>query len=634
MLHTDEPRGGVTDYTEGQQTRVAAARGIDRAGIPLFANRSLALRLWRSWAYLYITLGIVSMFMYAQTAFLAPSTYGGAASASLGADLIRTTDSGRIDVIARGVKPQGPLARAGVHEGDRLRLDIRWNDFRTLAAGEVFGFVRVSPGTPKHFALVVPEYQGHSTNVGNYRFLITMFDLSVGLLLFFRRRGDVGAEALGMAFIAATISSNFPSSPGWSIFWITVAYSGVALTPLLILAFAMSFYSRHTRQLSKLETATYAVLILGLVLGFAIGFYSNYFAYTSPLIRLSLTLLFIEVIFAYAASVGYFARGYVTASGSVRARYGLLLIALLLTFCLTAVQTYSFFVLKLARMDPENPLYDVNVVLSFVGPLLFAYAVLRHRVIDLGFVLNRTLIYGGISAIMLSAFGLTEWVVGHILQPQGRNESAVLDAAIAVVVSLGFNRVHDFVERYVEALFFRSWHENAERLNRFVTEASFVTRGDNLKAAFVNELARFTGGASTALYVSDDEAGYRVFADATPFPAFIDVDDPTLVAMRAKRGPIYPADTASTLPAALALPMLHRNELLGLVLLAAKPGGDSYRPDEVEDLCNAAHQVGNDLHALKIDQLERERVELSLAVQRLENENAVYRRVGGFRHDR
>jgi hypothetical protein len=244
-------------------------------------------------------------------------------------------NSGRIDVIARGVEPQGPLGRVGVHEGDRLRLDIRWNDFRTLAVGEVFGFIRVSPGTPKHFALVVPEYQGHSKNVGNYRFLITLFDLGVGLLLFFRRRGDVGAETLGMAFIAATISSNFSSSPGWS-----------------------------------------------------------------------------------------------------------------------------------------------------------------------------------------------------------------------------------------------------------------------------------------------------------PFPTFIAVDDPTLVAMRAKRGPIYPTDTASALPAALALPMLHRNDLLELVLLAAKPGDDSYRPDEVEDLCNATHQVGNDLHALKIEELERERVKLSLAVQRLENENAVYRQVGEFEGDR
>ena len=197
--------------------------------------------LWRTCAYACILFAVVSTFMYAKTAFLEPATYGGVASASLGGALLRTTDNGRIDVVVKGLKPDTPLARAGVHEGDRLRLDIPWNDFRSLGTGEVFGFTRVAPGKPQHLQFVVPEFMGHSKEVGNVRFLITLFDLGVGLLLFFRCRGDVGVEALGMAFVASTISSNFPASPGWSLFWIGVAYAGVAATPFLTLAFAMHF---------------------------------------------------------------------------------------------------------------------------------------------------------------------------------------------------------------------------------------------------------------------------------------------------------------------------------------------------------------------------------------------------------
>jgi hypothetical protein len=83
------------------------------------------------------------------------------------------------------------------------------------------------------------------------------------------------------------------------------------------------------------------------------------------------------------------------------------------------------------------------------------------------------------------------------------------------------------------------------------------------------------------------------------------------VALRAKRGPVDPADTASSLAPGLALPMLHRNVLLGFALLGFKPGGDAYRPDEAEVLAYAAHHIGLDLHALKIEQLERERTELT-----------------------
>lgn len=580
---------------------------------------------WQISALVVIALTIVSLLMYARTAFLEPSSYGGVASASLGANLIRTTDTGRIDVIVHGLKPDTPLARAGVHEGDRLRLDMRWDDFRVLATGETFGFVRVVPGQPQHMSLVVPEYEGHAITVGNYRFLITLFDLGVGLLLFFRSRRALGVQALGMAFVAVTISSNFPASPVGALFWTTLAYAGVAAAPFLILAFAMSFYGRHVRAIRPVQRIAYGILAAGLVVGFLVRFLSDFYAYTSPPIRIATTVLMVGVVLAYLGSIVCFTRGYFISTGNIKARFALLLFALLLTFALTAVQTYSFLVLKLARMDPENPLYDVNVVLSFVGPLLFAYAVLRHKVVDLGFVLNRTLVYGGISVIMVSAFALIEWAVGHVLTPQGRNESAALDAAIAVVVTLSFTRVHGFVERYVEALFFRRWHENEERLKRFSAEAAFVTRAENLKSAWVEELKRFTGDAPVGLYFEDGETAYRAFEAASLFPATIDTDEAALVAMRAHREAIDPTETASKLPAALALPMLHRGALLGFVLLGEKPDNSVYRPDEIEMLGHATHQVGLDLYALRIEQLEREGTALLERLRKLEHENALVR---------
>jgi uncharacterized membrane protein len=598
------------------------------------ARRPWAIRGWRAIAYAYILMALFSTAMYVRTSVLAPATYGGVASASLGANLIRTNEPGRIDVWVRGLRPGSPLARAGVHEGDRLRLDIRWNDFRALKTGETFGFTRVAPlpppgGPPQHLAFTVPEYRGASTSVANYRFAITLFDLVLGLVLFFRRRGDFAVEALGMAFVVSTITSNFPSPPLWSLFWTTVAYSGVALVPFLILAFAMSFYHQNSRPIRRAETGVYGLFIAGLVGAFALAFYSNALAVTSPLIRGNVILLMIEEVYAYAATVYYFARGYAGAKGTLRGRYALLLIALFLTFSLTAVQTYSFLVLKLARMDPENPLYDVNVVLSLIGPLLFAYAILRHRVVDLGFVLNRTLVYGAVSLILLSAFGLIEWAAAHVLTPTGRDQSAALDAGIAVAVSLMFNRVHDFVERYTEKLFFRRWHENEKQLRRLVDEAGFISRPERLQAAFAAELARFTGGAACGLYLLEADGLYHGVQAPGGFPPVLDPDEPLLVTLRAQRREIDATRTASALPAALALPMLQRNGLLGCVLLAAKPGGDAYRPDETEVLAYAAREIGLDLQALRIDRLERESARAEEERRRLKSENALFRRIVG-----
>lgn len=56
--------------------------------------------------------------------------------------------------------------------------------------------------------------------------------------------------------------------------------------------------------------------------------------------------------------------------------------------------------------------------------------------------------------------------------------------------------------------------------------------------------------------------------------------------------------------------MFHRADLIGLVLLGAKPDGDGYRPDETAALANAVRSVGLDLDALRIEELEAEAVTL------------------------
>ncbi|NEX95363.1 hypothetical protein, partial [Caulobacter sp. 17J65-9] len=104
--------------------------------------------------------------------------------------------------------------------------------------------------------------------------------------------------------------------------------------------------------------------------------------------------------------------------------------------------------------------------------------------------------------------------------------------------------------------------------------------------------------------------GYALVGGGLPgLSARLSADLPALVRLRAEREPLD-GDAAEGLHAALVLPMLHRTEVTGLVLLAPKLSGDGYRPDEREQLARAARHVGLDLHALSIDALETEASDL------------------------
>jgi hypothetical protein len=77
--------------------------------------------------------------------------------------------------------------------------------------------------------------------------------------------------------------------------------------------------------------------------------------------------------------------------------------------------------------------------------------------------------------------------------------------------------------------------------------------------------------------------------------------DPLLVSMRSDRGAADVDETRSALSAMPGLPMIHRVELTGFVLLGARRSR-GYRPDEKTILAATTLQVGLDLHALKVEQ--------------------------------
>ncbi len=107
--------------------------------------------------------------------------------------------------------------------------------------------------------------------------------------------------------------------------------------------------------------------------------------------------------------------------------------------------------------------------------------------------------------------------------------------------------------------------------------------------------------AECAIYLADTDGHYRrTEGQLAGVAEHLDADDPFLVTLRAERA----AGTSQAKGIALALPMIHRTEVIGVVLLGRKPSGFDYRPDETELLAYAAHQIGLDLHALKVEQLE------------------------------
>ncbi len=521
------------------------------------------------------------------------------------------TDCGR-DGFCRpeAFNPTGPLATLGVQATDEMRFDHPTDMMRKFHAGDHVGFSVRRGGAVAHYQVVAAERRHIPFSFDSFMtWAAYTTPLLVGVGVLIRSRRQLSTVLLAGAFIAMGLTGTFvtyvESLPGifpWSLPVLLLV--GMAPTAFF-LGFALSLRRESGYPASSGWRIAAAACIFGRFLTFLAA---SYEAFTGSNLAGN-TVFVVDIVLldvGFVVTAAILAGGWLKSAGGDRTRYAFMLVAIGLTIMLQALGT----AVNLTGNDwaLTNPLVAGLVLCGLAGPLIFAYAVLRHRVIDLGFAFNQTLIYGVVSSVVLLLFGLAEWGLEKIM-PEAWHEhieaNAFISAGIALCIFLVFHRIRDGVEHIIEGLFFHKWRQNEAALNRFVKQAAHILKPDALRAAAVAEFARFSGGAGVALYRADGSLFVREAGAIDGLDAQVDADLAPLVEMRAEGKPLFDT-SAATLHAALVLPMIQRNDLTGFVALGLKPGEEAYRPDERTVLAEAAQKVGLDLHALRIEELETE----------------------------
>ena len=532
------------------------------------------------------------------------------------------------------IKPGGALAREGVVAGDRVAFDRPYDAFRYLQAGEPVAFTLVHAGRTSRRRIAVPPrepVEARDTFYGVIMDVANPVCALFGAFIIWRSRRQATILLLGMVLVAFGLTWSIPpfwlSAPAGYPFALAITkFISYWAVPVLFYAFALRFHKDCGGVTKTWGWALFwlygaaQLAITGLIaVDLAQGLAFQVVGGDKIAVGLGSDL-------GLAACLAYLFLGWRRSSAGVRQRYALMLVG---AASLVLAQIAGNFVSPGAS-DPAEALASLanSILAGVIGPCLLAYAILRHRVFDLGFAVNRTLVYGLVSAILLAAFGLIEWAVDHLVPIRGREQNALIDAAIAVGVFLAFHRVRDFVEHVIEGLFFRRWQKAEAQLRRFVKEAAFATRAETLTRGFASALGDYADGADAAIYLIDKDGGYRrTGGDLAGVDEALDPDDPALMAIRAEPKALAPGEAGSAMKAALAAPMVNRNEVTGVALLGLKPSSLEYRPDEIELIGWATRQVGLELHALKVEQLSTEKIDLDITVGLLRKEIEILRSV-------
>ncbi len=293
---------------------------------------------------------------------------------------------------------------------------------------------------------------------------------------------------------------------------------------------------------------------------------------------------------------------YVQATGAERPRIGLVLAGL--TISIGATTLFDTYTIVLPNVT-TNTIVDILRIVSLALPLSVAYAVLRYRVIDIGFALNRTAAYGITSVVLIAMFAALEWAAERFITTTNHIESALIDLAIVMIVVFSFRFVHLRVDRAVDNLLFRKRHEDEAALHRFEENAHFYTDAAALLRDALEVVKKRCEVRKAAIYLRSAgglEPAVSSFNDAPP----VDMNDAALVDVRAHRAVIDLTEMHTRVPGIRLYPMLVAADLAGFLTIGEREGFEEMPADIDRALTALVTSLAHSLHALQHAQKEAE----------------------------
>lgn len=214
-------------------------------------------------------------------------------------------------------------------------------------------------------------------------------------------------------------------------------------------------------------------------------------------------------------------------------------------------------------------------------PLSICVAILRYRLWDIDIIINRTLVYGGLTASVISIYALAVGSLGALLDARGNFAISLLAAGLIAVL---FAPLRDRLQRVVNRLMYGERDEPYTVVSRL---------GQRLEATLAPNAVLPTV--------------VQTVKDALKLPY-------VAITLREDNDLKVAAEAGKPVAEPLRLPLAYQNEPVGQMLLSPRVGSETFTAAEHQLLTDLARQAGVAAHAVRLTaDLQRSRERLVTA---------------------
>ena len=217
-------------------------------------------------------------------------------------------------------------------------------------------------------------------------------------------------------------------------------------------------------------------------------------------------------------------------------------------------------------------------------PLSFAVAILRHRLFDIEIAVNRTLVYGTLTALILVMYIITVTALGSLFQAQG---SRVIAVAATALVALLFEPIRARLQRGVNRLMYGERDDPLTVLNRTAQQLAGTLPLEAVLPTIVATVAQALRLPYVAIVLTRD--------DGQP-----------------QGRPV--ADYGQPGSSTVDFPLIYQGRIIGHLTVAPRGPGERFSPTERRLLENVAQQASAAVRTVQLtDALQQARERLVTA---------------------
>lgn len=318
-----------------------------------------------------------------------------------------------------------------------------------------------------------------------------------------------------------------------------------------------------------------------------------------------------------------------TATGLEKLQLRYLFFGVIVSFSLLTITNLVFVVLlKISSFVMFGPAFT----LFFIGSI--GYAIMKHRFLDISFVLARSLAYILLVAIIAIFYSASIFSIQNIFFDQTTSvESLYVSVALTLIIVFSFQSLKRFLERITERIFYRSAY-NADllfsRINKVTTNQLNLNELIRQVVSIVSQEMKIIKIA-VVVASGSNKSKFSIF----PNKSFLsDLSDEQIAQLKELADPsnkklsekiiifdeLSESKTKSFLReigVAVVLPLVISKKIIGFVLLKSKMSGEAYNSNDIRFLKLMAPQLAISIkNANSFEEIRNFNIKLKKEIER------------------